>query len=284
MKLSIIILSYNSKQLLWQCLSSIQRLKVKHSEIIVFDNASSDDSVSMVKEQFPHIKVIRSPRNLGFARGINEASRYAQGEYLMFLNSDADLTNNAIEDILTFMDKDGKIGVVGGMLLNGDGSRQRSYGSFYTLLSTLRMLAGGDKIEMLGRNYTVPTKVDWVSGGYMIIRTTIFKKLDGFDEHFFMYMEDVELCYRVHKEGYKVIVFPKAVALHQQHGSSNRSFAIERIYEGLLYFYKKHRSSLEYYIVKSVMTCKAILLYLIGFFTRNKYLMHTYRNALIRVL
>jgi GT2 family glycosyltransferase len=283
--LSVIILSYNTKQLLWQSLSALIRyIPKKNIEIIVLDNASSDDSAKMIKENFPDVNLVHSYKNLGFAKGINTAVKEAKGKYLLFLNSDADLTNNTLDEIISFMDSSSSVGVVGGVLLNADGSRQRSYGSFYTLSSATKMLIGGDKIEMKNKLYTQPTEVDWVSGGFMMINHELFKKIGGFDEHFFMYMEDMELCYRVRKAGYRTYVYPQAVAIHKQHGSTNRSFAVERIYEGLMYFYKKHRSPIEYYLLKSIMTIKALLLFTVGFFTRNRYLMHTYKNALVRIL
>jgi GT2 family glycosyltransferase len=227
---------------------------------------------------------LQSHKNIGFAKGINTAAKQANGEYLFFLNSDADLTNNGIQEIVSFMDSSPSIGIGGGILLNADGSRQRSYGSFYTLSVAIKMLIGGDRLEMQGKQYSKPTRVDWTSGGYMVIKNNLFKELGGFDENFFMYMEDVELCYRAHKAGYKTYIFPQAVAIHKQHGSANRSFAIERIYEGLMYFYKKHKSVVEYTLLKLIITTKAIILYTVGFFIRDRYLMHTYKNALLRIL
>jgi GT2 family glycosyltransferase len=128
------------------------------------------------------------------------------------------------------------------------------------------------------------TSVDWVSGGFMLIRASVFKKLGGFDEHFFMYIEDMELCYRLKKAGLKVIYYPEAKAKHVGQASSNRTFAIINIFKGISYFYKKHRSLIEYYIVKSLLMIKALIAIFIGIVSGNAYLRRTYKQALHEIL
>lgn len=114
----------------------------------------------------------------------------------------------------------------------------------------------------------------------MMIRQELFGKLKGFDEHFFMYMEDMEICFRAKKLGFSTYFYPDVNVLHKELGSSNRTFAVVNIYKGLLFFYKKHKSLLEYQIVKRLLFFKAIAAILIGFISRNNYLTVTYRKAL----
>lgn len=279
--ISIIILSYNTKDLLRRCIESIQKFQKKLTyEIIIVDNASSDESVEMIKKEFPHLILIVSSENLGFAKGVNLASQNAKGTHLLFLNSDAEFVDTSLGNMLTFLQHHESAGIVGGTLKNTDGSLQRSFGKFYDLPSALLMLAGGDTIEKLKAPSQIPVRVDWVSGGFMLIKKDVFDALQGFDEKFFMYMEDMELCYRAHKKGYDTYSFPQATVIHLSQGSSNRSFAIQHIYKGLLYFYKKHKNIVEYSILKTTLLIKAVVLIVIGIVTNNSYLKKTYTSAI----
>jgi GT2 family glycosyltransferase len=230
---SIIILSYNTKDLLHASLTSlVKQLDLTSYEIIVVDNASSDDSVEMVKKDFTDVKLIENDENAGFAKGCNLGAKHAKGEYTLFLNSDTQLKENHLDEMATFLEMHEKVAVIGGKFHNTDGSIQRSFGKFYTLPSVFLMLTTGDKGELLRNTSNTLQYVDWVSGGFMLVRRSVFDSLGGFDEHFFMYIEDMELCYRVKKLGYQVAYYPKTVIEHVGHGSSNRTFAIVSSWEG----------------------------------------------------
>lgn len=278
--LSVIILSYNTQQLLDNCLTSIyKQIKEISFEIIVLDNSSRDKSVQLVKNKYPKIKLIISDKNLGFAKGINLAAKSASGKCLLLLNSDAQLLDINVNKMYHHLSSDKKNGVEGGLMLNSDNSLQRSTGKFYTLLPALTMLIKGDKHELINPVNGI-YKTDWVSGGFMMIKRDIFNQLAGFDENFFMYMEDMEFCYRVRKWGFNIYFFPEAKAAHFSQGSSNRTFAIVNIYKGLPYFFKKHRKLYEYLIIKMALIIKAISLIIYGTAIRNKYLTITYKKAL----
>ena len=137
---------------------------------------------------------------------------------------------------------------------------------------------------MVGAKFAFQSKkiseVDWVSGAFMMIRREVFKKLEGFDKNMFMYVEDMELCFRVKKLGYNIVFFPESSLYHMEYGSSDRTFAIVNIYKGILYFYKKHGSPISYLIVKTMLVVKAGLLVMIGKIINNKYLTDTYSKAL----
>lgn len=278
MQLSIIILSYNTQNLLRSCLASIyNKLKGLEFEVIVFDNASSDGSSAMVRRDFKQVSVIDNDANVGFSKGVNAAVKQAKGKFLLFLNSDTKLIDDSVKEMVLSIEKDQDVAVVGGMMKNSDGSTSESYGKFYNLTDVFQLL-------FLKRSENHQEKsakgVDWVSGGFMLMRKEDFEKMSGFDEHFFMYLEDMELCYRLKKLHRKVIHLPSARVMHVGQGSSNRSFAIVQIYKGLLYFYKKHKPYWQYVVVKSMLLTKAVLLVVFGTATKNEYLRNTYRKAL----
>ncbi len=281
LNLSIIILSYNTKEYLRDCLQSIyNNLPKGFFEVIVVDNASIDNSIEMVLKEFPKVNVFKSDKNLGFAKGVNMGAKKAKGELLLFLNSDAVLQNDKVVEMTSFIRRNEDVGILGGLLVNQDLTRQRSYGKFYTLPVAVKMLIGGDRMEIRGKRLDKPVRVDWVSGGFMMVKTSIFTKISGFDENYFMYMEDVDLCYRAKNMGFLTFIFPDSYALHLSHGSSNRTFAIENIYKGLLYFYKKHRHEWEYNVLKFILFTKAWILMSTGILIRNQYLKNTYRNVI----
>lgn len=281
---SIVILSYNTKDLLLECLSSLKKnLKKNTYEVIVVDNASTDDSVQAlkkIKSTTPQFTLIENEKNGGFTKGCNQGAQKAKGTYIVFLNSDTRITDDSIHDMALYMEKNSQVGVLGGMLKNSDGTMQRSYGSFYTLGSLCLFLFGGDRGELLLQKHTSEADVDWVSGGFMMVRKEVFDKVKGFDEHIFMYIEDMELCFRIKKAGFGVYVYPHAQVIHVGQGSSNRAFAIVHIYQGLLYFYKKHKSNFEYIIVKGMLRIKAYCAWSIGIMTNNAYLKKTYAQLL----
>lgn len=296
-KLSIIILSYNTKELTKACIQSILRVYKKELEsqlfeIFLVDNASSDNTVATINHQQParpagrstinikYLKVIQNKKNYGFSMGNNIAAKHAKGEYLLFLNSDAAILDHGLVGMVAFLDMHKDAGILGGRLTNVDGTNQASTGSFYTLPNVFLMLFGGGRFGLLRFSPKAKTRVDWVSGGSMMVRRDVFEKLEGFDEHFFMYVEDMEFCYRAKKEGFATYFYPDISIIHKELGSSNRTFAILNIYKGLLYFYKKHTNYIQYSLVKLLLVVKACVVIVIGVFTSNNYLTSTYRKAL----
>lgn len=276
---SVIILSYNTQTLLEDCLASVQKqLHAIDHEVIVVDNASTDESASMVKKHFPSVRLIENKENVGFAKGVNIGAKKAKGEYLLLLNSDTTMDDTSVEKMIQFIDTHLDVAVVGGQLMNSDGSTSKSHGKFYSLGSVFTMLfREGHTSEP---KKAVTTEVDWVSGGYMLLRKLFFDTIGGFDEHFFMYMEDMELCYRLKKAGHAIIYFPESRISHIGQGSSNRSFAVIQIYKGLKYFYKKHKSIPENVVLSAMLFIKGVSAYGIGILTNNRYLKDTYGKAL----
>lgn len=249
-------------------------------ELILADNGSTDGTVEEIRrsEFSEKIKIVENGKNYGFGKGNNLASKKAQGKYILFLNSDTLSKDKGFLKMALFLEKNQEAGILGGKLENRDGSKQLSAGKFYTPLNLFFSLAG---LESFVRS--APDKisrVDWVSGACLIIKKELFEKLKGFDENFFMYVEDMELCYRAKKEGFLTYFYPDIKLEHRQAGSSNRQFAIKNIYKGLLYFYKKHGNFISYSVIKSMLYFKAFLFVIIGRIINNKYLTDTYLEAL----
>lgn len=288
MELSIIILSYNTKDLTLQCIKSIaqryqKELEEKRIEIIVVDNNSTDDSVSAISGLLlknHSVKLILNKENYGFAKGCNIGSKAAFGKYLLFLNSDTQVLDEGFLSMVEFLEKNPNVAILGGKLENDDGSIQKSCGKFYNLFNLAIMLLGLERLGFLRSSPNKIQKVDWVSGACMMVKSDIFKKLTGFDEKLFMYIEDMEICFRAQKLGFSTYFFPNLRLKHKSLGSSNRTFAIINIYKGILHFYSKHRSRTEYLIAKTLLIVKAVILILTGFLTLNTELRERYRKAI----
>lgn len=277
---SIVILSYNTSELLFKCLKSIFTHVKNDFEVIVVDNASKDGSAAMVKEHFKKVRLVENPKNSGFAGGCNLGASFAKGDHILFLNSDAEVKNDPIPTLQETFRENNEVGIVGGILENYNGSLQRSFGDFYTIPNIVTLLFVGEKGELKKYVEDKEKQVDWVSGGFMMVDLTHFKSVKGFNESYFMYIEDMDLCYRIRKKGLKVYVNPKARIKHLGQGSSNKAFAIIQIYKGLQIFYRQQRTILEYYIVKLLLLIKAVLAFVVGLATFNKRLTMTYYQAL----
>ena len=288
MELSIVILSYNAKDLTVACLESVisqykKELIDKEIEIIIIDNNSSDESapeVLKIKNKISNLALIQNKENMGFARGCNIGANAAKGRYILFLNSDTQVLDRGFLSMTDFLDKNPQIALLGGKLENNDGSIQPSAGKFYNLVNLIIMLLGLERLGFLRSSPDKIQKVDWVSGACMMVRRNIFEKLNGFDDKLFMYMEDMEICFRAQELGYSTYFYPHLKLKHKSLGSSNRAFAIINIYKGILHFYKRHKSYPEYLIAKTLLILKAEVLILVGFLTFNSGLRDRYKKAI----
>ena len=303
MELSIIILNYNTKDLTVNCINAVyeqyeDELKKGKFEIVLVDNASTDGSVTAIKkltgsnvnglkskEHFNiltsnSLTVIESRENLGFAKGCNLGARKAKGKYLLFLNSDTQIKDKGFLRMLEFIRINGRAGILGGKLKTSSGKNQPSAGKFYTLPNLLITLLGGERLGLLKKSPAKISKADWVSGACLMVKKEVFEKVGGFDEELFMYMEDMELCLKAKRAGYLTYFYPDISLLHMDQGSSNRTFAIIHIYEGILHFYKKYMPHWQYGIAKLMLYSKALFIKNIGKIVHNKYYINTYEEAL----
>lgn len=250
-------------------------------EIIIVDNASTDGSIpliSNIKNKISNVILIKNKENRGFAQGCNIGAKSARGKYLLFLNSDTQVLDKGLFQMIEFLDKNKNIGILGGKLLNPNGTPQKSGGKFYGLWNLFLMLFGLDML--LRKSAFNIEKIDWVSGACMMVRKKQYEKFSGFDEHFFMYIEDMEFCFRMKKYGFDTYFYPHFTIKHQSLGSSNMTFAIINIYKGILYFYSKHKNKLEYFLAKILLVFKAVLLVFLGFVFLNQEIKSRYARAL----
>ena len=278
--LSVIVVSYNTQKLLRDCLASIfKQTKDLTYEVIVVDNASTDGSLPMVKKIFPKVLVIENKENLGFSKANNQALRLAQGKAILLLNSDTKVVGHALKKLIDFAETKEKLAVVGPKLLNADGSRQPSTAPFLKLPRALLWLATGDRF--LYASPAAERKVDWVMGAALLVKKEVVAKVGGLDEQFFMYLEEVEWCYRIKKAGWQVWFYPGAEVYHLVRGSSpeGKQRAVMGIYTGLPYFYGKHYGKTELAVLKLALRTKAILAWGLGILTGNRYLKETYAKA-----
>jgi len=201
---SIIIVNYNGKQYLEQCLKSLMQINYQNFEIILVDNNSTDDSIEFVSNYYPSVIILKLDKNLGFAEPNNMGAKIAKGQHLLFLNNDTIVTPNFINEMIQVVKKDPKIGMCQSLLLKPNGEVDSS----------------GDFITTLGVGYSSKEKVqnirEILSGkaASLMVRNEIFWKLKGFDEKFFASWEDVDLGWRAWISGYKVVVVPTSVVHH----------------------------------------------------------------------
>ena len=285
MLLSIIIINYKTFDLTKKCIDSLHDLLSKEIgkdvEIIIVDNGSGEDEVSSLQKLRDKIgfKLVLSKENLGFGAGCNFGTQMAQGENLLFVNSDAKVTLGIIE-MADELNRENDLGILGGKIIAENGQTEKSAGKFYNIWHLFLMLIGGQRFGIDRFKPKTFEKVDWVSGGFMMVKKEVFEKLSGFDESYFMYLEDMDLCLRALKTGFKTYYFPNAQIVHRQHGSSNRQFAIINIYKSLITFYRKNTSKIEYNIAISLLFSKAIVSYSLGIIFRRQGLKSTYGEVL----
>ena len=284
MKTSVVIVTYNSADYIERLLKSIINFnKDSDYEIIVVDNNSEDGTVKKVlsiKYEVLSIKLIRNKENFGFAKGINIGARETKGEYLLFINPDTEWKSGSVDDFVSIFEQDPKVGVVGVKILNRNLKSEKSAGNFLKTSEVFLTAISLDEVFGVRFSPNKRCEVDFVSGGFMAVRRDLFEKLSGFDENLFIYIEDMEFCFRVRKGGLKVLFDPSIEIIHESHGSSNRGFAIQNIYKGLLYFHKKHGNIFSYNSVKLLLWTKALTLVTLGKIINNKYLTVTYSKLL----
>jgi len=219
-RVSVIVLSHNTRELLARCLRSLEGCAEDGlAEVIVWDNASSDGSVELVESEFAWALLERSDQNLGFSVANNRAARGAPGECVLALNADAALGPGALERMLAAMDDAPDVGVVGPRLLNPDGSYQRSARRFPCPLGLFLEATGLDALTRWTRygSFAGDTTrtVDYVSGAAMLVRRDVWDELGGFDEGFFFYGEDADLCARARALGRQTLFVHDAEIVHE---------------------------------------------------------------------
>ncbi len=231
-KLSIIVVNHNTADMLVRCLHSIRSQHSNDAEAIVVDNASQDGSVMVLRNAFPWVKLIANRQNLGFAKANNQAVEFATGDYIYFLNPDTEIKEGAFSAIIEFMVVNPEVGLAGTRILNPDGSPQSSVETRYP----------GER-HSRGELSGLRGDIAWVLGASMIIRRSVFRDIGGFDERFFMYGEDLDLCAAVRMAGWKIGFIPNAVVVHWGGASERNTLPIEiwkKKFNAEIIFYRKY--------------------------------------------
>lgn len=262
--LSIIIISYNTVTLLDKCLNSIYK-SLSHTEIeyeiIVVDNGSEDKSCDLIGKKYPDVILVRNKINLGFGKANNQAAEISKGKFLLFLNSDIEVTGNAIYELYKFSVLQSDKTITGGKLFNADGKPQPSCGPQYSLLNIfIALFLKGDYLNLTRYSPDKIRNVDWVMGACMSMNKDFFEKLGGFDSKIFMYMEEIDLEYRAKKMGGEILFYPDARFIHLGAGSSNgRETPILNVFKGLRIFYKKNKPEWQNILLRVILVLKSIL-------------------------
>lgn len=254
---SIIIVNYNGIACTREAVLSILRFS-RNSEVVVVDNCSADNSVDALRNEFPAIKVISLTENKGFGYGCNRGADAARGRYFFFLNNDTVLTQDTPSALSAYMDENTRVGGCGPKLLHADGTYQLSFGldpSFrneWTVRRWQQRSRNKDAAlhasleQQYGNN-----KVDWVTGAALMVRKDVFQRVGGFDESFFMYFEDADLCRRIRELGFDIMYLTGSTLIHLSGESAKKRKAIVDLEyrRSQVRYYRKHRSAISALLV-----------------------------------
>lgn len=255
---SVIVVSFNTCNLLRECLASLQNEYAGiEAETIVVDNVSGDGSAEMVEREFPAVRLIRSDVNLGFAAANNRAFTLARGRYFVLLNSDAFLHPGALRMAIGHMDAAPDVGLGGARLVGRDGTGQPSARCFPSPLNDFLTLTGlaarFPKSRFFGRfdrtwaDPNIAADVDWVPGAFSILRRDVLERVGAFDEAFFLYYEEVDLCLRIRQAGFRIRYWPDLCVIHLGGESSKTVSALKMSSSGSQLTLWRMRSAFLYY-------------------------------------
>ncbi len=250
---SIVIVNWNTRDLLRECLASVLEQTTLSKEIFVVDNGSSDGSADMVGTEFPAAYVIANTENLGFARANNQAIAKAQGRYVLLLNTDTVVQDRAIDRTVEFADQHLDAGVIGPRLINPDGSLQSSCRNYPWLVNSIIVFLG--RIHLLPYGFITARiyrlwkhdqtrDVDWIIGACLLVRREVIRQVGSLDQDFFFYSEDMDWCYRIKKAGWRILFYPDASITHFGGQSSVHRWGDEAMvianYAAPILFLQKH--------------------------------------------
>jgi len=255
--LSFIILNYRNKNLVKYCIKGIEGLSLDFKyEIIVVDNKSNDGCEEMIKKNFLQVKFIAAKNNRGYATGNNLGIKNSQGKYIVIINPDVAVFPATIEKLFKYLEANPEVGIVGPKLLNPDQTLQYSCGIFpdWRLPIYRRSLLGKTnrgkkwlkKYLMISWDHNEIKEVDWLFGAFLFIRKSCLDKVGLFDERFFLYLEDTDLCRRFWRNGYKVVYNPEVSVIHYHQRNSAENKGLGGLFKktGRIHLY----SFLKYYL------------------------------------
>lgn len=269
MLISIITVNYRTEDRLKTLLASIETTEdCPECEWIVVNN-SPEENLKNILDNFVEnvrITIIDNPKNIGFGAGCNQGAVRASGEILLFLNPDCEFTGGSFNTIVQRIKDDRKIGAVGPRLIDREGNTEFSWDWFPGILSEYRMRrmkmraqVKDVKQHLDATLYSEPLRVDWVTGGALFMRSSVFNQIGGFDDRYFLYFEDVDLCKRLGRAGYSVWFDPSFELIHDRGGASSKEISTvsQEYRRSQLLYYKKHRSALSQALLSIYLRLKA---------------------------
>jgi len=281
MDLSIVIVNYNTKEITADCLDSLKKnTKGIDCEVIVVDNNSSDGSIPMLRKRAKRkeIILIANNENLGFGKANNMGIKIAKGRYVLLLNSDTIISENILFEMVGWMDSHKNADISTCALKNKDGTYQGTGGSFPDIFRVFAWMFFIEDIPVLDKiikpyhpmhpvspiykgsdSFEQSAQRDWITGAFMLFRSDVFKKIGVFDEDFFMYVEEVELCYRARKKGLSIWYLPKWSITHFGGASGVGKFSLIQEYKGIKLFYKKHLPKWQMPLLRYFLKAGALL-------------------------
>lgn len=262
--LSIILVNWNTKELLKNCLRSIHReTKKVIFEVIVIDNASVDGSSNMVERAFPEVILIRNKENFGFARANNQGFARARGRYILVVNPDTEIVDNALFKMVQYLDLNKDVGALGAKFLYPDGSFQRYYNRFPTFFSIMARWFLPAKLSyrlkpvrsylMLDDNFNSILEVPQPAGACIMVRKDLFVRENFMDEQFPIFFGDVDLCRRIYKKGLKIVVLPDARIVHYRGKGGleqGKNFLSAEYFISMVDYFSKHEGVIEASLLK----------------------------------
>lgn len=279
MDLSILIVSYNTRELTLGALRSVYRSETNCAcEVIVIDNASSDGSVEAIREEFPQVKIIENRDNIGFAKANNQGIREASGRYILLLNSDTIIAPDTIETMVSFMDDRPEVGASGCKVVLPDGSLDKACrrgfptpsASFYYISGFSKLFPNHPKFNQYHLGHLDPDEaceVDCLVGAFMLVRREAIDEVGGLDEQFFMYGEDIDWCYRLKQAGWIIYYYPETTIVHYK-GAGKKRRSRKIVYEfhrAMWLFHRKHYHRSYSWVVNSMVYMGIGLKYLVSF-------------------
>ena len=261
--------------MLGDCLESVYRTIEKiQFEVILVDNSSNDNGLKSILKSYTKTQLINNPKNVGFARANNQGAKIASGDFLLFINPDTIMTEGAVESMLDYIQSDSSIGILAPKVLNPDQTIQYSCRKFPTIWSGLfnryslmtRLFPNNRYSKdylMVDYDHNSICSVDWVSGCCMMMSESTLKKAGGFDENYFLFIEDVDLCQVIKKQGLRVVYFPNAKIFHKISSSNTRSTSrvIIKRHQGMIYYNQKYgkTSLIIQYMINSIIMARCLL-------------------------
>jgi len=263
-KLSVIIVNYNVAFFLEQCLISVQAACTNIiSEIIVVDNNSSDESCSMIRQNFSSIKLVENKKNIGFSKANNIGIEQAKGEFILILNPDTVLAENTLEDVISYAERQNKLGAIGVRFIDGTGNfLPECKRNTPTMGIASRKLMGDSKryyASQIAENEVA--KVEILTGAFMLLKREVYLKIGGFDEDYFMFGEDIDLSYKLLNNGFQNFYFGKTKIIHYKGESTVKDKTyLKNFYGAMLIFYEKHFNTNTAYKIMLKNALKALIL------------------------